>query len=125
MTDQPKSWFTTGLTCRCPRCGEGPLFMGFLKLHHQCTHCQLDYSGFDSADGPAVFVMFIAGFLVVAAAIIVEVIFAPSYWVHLALWIPFTVIVSMLLLRPFKATLIALQYVNDAAEGRLADKEDE
>lgn len=118
---QTANWFQTGLTSRCPRCGEGKLFQGFLSLPDSCTVCGLDYAKFDSADGPAVFIMFVAGFIVVGAGLFVELAYQPPYWVHAVLWIPLSAILCLGLLRPFKGWLIALQYKNDASEGRLSD----
>ena len=46
-----------GLRCRCPRCGKGKLFAGFLTLRPRCEVCGLDYGFADSGDGPAVFIM--------------------------------------------------------------------
>lgn len=109
-----------GLTARCPRCGHGHLFSGFLKIAPKCDNCGLDYGFADSGDGPAIFIMLIVGFVIVAAALIVEVTYQPPYWVHAALWLPLTGILSLGLLRPFKATLIALQYRHKAEEGKLA-----
>jgi uncharacterized protein (DUF983 family) len=111
--------WVAGLLCRCPRCGKGPLFDGFLSLAKRCRVCGLDYSFADSGDGPAVFIMLIVGFIVTGAALIVEVLYSPPYWVHAALWIPLAIGLPLLILRPFKATLIALQYANKAQEGRL------
>jgi uncharacterized protein (DUF983 family) len=108
-----------GLTGHCPRCGEGSLFAGFLSLRPSCNHCGLDYSFIDSGDGPAVFVIFIAGFLVAGAALVTEVLYAPSLWVHAALWAPLTVILCVLPLRPLKGIVIALQYHFQAAEHRV------
>jgi len=77
-----------GLWCRCPRCGEGKLFTGFLTLRPRCEVCGLDYGFADSGDGPAVFIMFLAGAIVVGAALVTEILFQPPYWVHAALWLP-------------------------------------
>ncbi len=98
------------LRCRCPRCGEGKVFRGLLHVAPRCARCDLDLGGEDAGDGPAVFVILILGALVVLAAIIVEVKFAPPLWVHLVLWIPAIVGGAILLLRPLKAGMIALQY---------------
>lgn len=119
LPSAPVSPFVAGLRCRCPRCGEGPLFQGFLKPRAQCESCGLDYSFADSGDGPAVFIMFIAGFLVVGAALFVELRYEPPFWVHALLWIPAVLIVSLGLLRPLKGLMIALQFANKAEEGRL------
>src|ERR1700744_2043026 len=77
-----------GLSCACPRCGRGKLFQGFLALRPHCDACGLDYDFADAGDGPAVFIILLAGFIVVGAALIVEAVYHPPYWVHAALWIP-------------------------------------
>jgi uncharacterized protein (DUF983 family) len=84
-----------------------------------CGVCGLDYSFADSADGPAVFVMLIIGFIVVGLALWMEVNYGPPLWVHLVLWIPLTLILCLPTLRWLKGIMIALQYSNRAAEGRL------
>lgn len=109
----------TGLKGRCPRCGEGRLFSGFLTVAKQCGVCKLDYSFADAGDGPAVFVILIIGFVVVGLALWMEVSFAPPLWLHFLLWIPLTLVLSVGSLRLIKGVLIALQYRNSAAEGRL------
>ncbi|SLN33291.1 DUF983 domain-containing protein [Oceanibacterium hippocampi] len=105
-----------GLTCKCPRCGEGSLFKGFLTVAPACAACGLDYGKIDTGDGPAVFIIMILGFVVVGLALWVEVTFQPPYWLHFVLWLPLTLIGALLLLRPFKATLAALQYRNKATQ---------
>jgi uncharacterized protein (DUF983 family) len=87
-------------------------------LRDRCPQCGLDYGFADSGDGPAVFIMLIVGFIVVGGALFVEIAYQPPYWVHAALWIPLSLILSLGALRPLKALLIALQYANKAAEGR-------
>lgn len=115
----PPSPLGVALACRCPRCGQGRLFSGFLTIAPACTACGLDYAFVDAGDGPAVFVIFVVGFVVIGLALWVELTFMPPIWLHMLLWIPLTLILSFGLLRPLKALLIALQYQNRAAEGRL------
>ena len=119
----PQSPWTTGLKGRCPRCGRGALFDGVLSVAPRCDSCGLDYAFADSADGPAVFAIFAVGAIVVAAAFYVEFAYQPAYWVHLALWIPLIVVLSLGLLRPLKGLFVALQYHHKAAEGRLGSKQ--
>ena len=109
-----------GLAGRCPRCGQGALFEGFLKVAPSCAQCGQDFAAADSADGPAFFVMSFAGFVVVLAALVVEVAYQPPYWVHAVLWVPLILALTLLPLRPVKGLLIALQFHHRAAEGRLA-----
>jgi len=108
-----------GLAGRCPRCGKGALFAGFLNVAPRCENCGLDFTFADSADGPAFFVMSFAGFVVVLAALVVEVVYQPPYWVHALLWVPLILAMTLLPLRPAKGLLIALQFHHKAAEGRL------
>src|SRR5262245_23957017 len=103
---------------RCPRIGEGLLFRGFLALRSRCELFDLDFSFADSADGPAFFVMFLSGFIVAGSALVVEVLYAPPYWVHALLWGPLILITTLLPLRPVKGLLIGLQYHHKAAESR-------
>jgi uncharacterized protein (DUF983 family) len=111
--------FAAGLGARCPRCGKGPLFKGFIALAANCSACGLDYSFADSGDGPAVFIALIGGFIVLGAALWTEIVYEPPLWLHMVLFLPLTIIVCLGLLRPFKGVLIALQYRNKAEEGRL------
>lgn len=101
---------------RCPRCGEGRLYDGYLKLSSSCDSCELPLAQYDQADGPAVFVMFIVGFLVVIPAFLVELAFQPPYWVHAVLWLPWALILVLAFLRPVKSWLVAQQFVHKAAE---------
>ena len=65
-----------GLACALPALRQGQLFQGFLTLRPRCEVCGLDYGFADSGDGPAVFVMFLAGFIVVGAALVTEVVYS-------------------------------------------------
>jgi uncharacterized protein (DUF983 family) len=107
-----------GLRCCCPGCGKGKLFRGFLTLPPRCEDCGLDYGFADAGDGPAVFIMFFAGLIVVGAALVTEVRYHPPYWVHAVLWLPLILIVTLGPLRPMKGLMIALQYYHKAEEGR-------
>jgi uncharacterized protein (DUF983 family) len=113
------SAISTGLSGRCPRCGEGHMFNGFLSLAPRCEVCGLDFGFADSGDGPAVFVTLIAGFLVLGVALAVDVEYEPPLWVYLVFFLPLTLLVCLGLLRPLKGLLVASQYKNKAAPGRL------
>ena len=111
-----------GLACKCPRCGQGKLYAGFLTLRARCEVCDLDYAFIDAGDGPAIFIIMIAGFIVVGSALVVEVKYQPPFWVHAALWLPLILATTLLPLRAMKALLIALQYHHKAAEGQLIER---
>src|SRR5204863_7309794 len=111
MSDFPVvSPLRAALGCRCPRCGRGRLFEGLLSVRAACEACGLDLSAQDAGDGPAVFVILFLGLIVVGLAAVVEIRFAPPIWAHLLLWTPLILGGAILMLRPLKAALIALQY---------------
>ena len=108
--------FSTGIACKCPRCGQGKLYDGFLTVAETCSSCGLDLKKADSGDGPAVFIIFILGFLVVPLALLFEAQVAPPLWVHMVIW-PVVILGGALgLLRPMKGIMIALQYRHKASE---------
>jgi len=92
--------------------------VGFLTLRPRCKVCGLNYGFADSGDGPAVFIMFLVGCIVVGAALITEVIYHPPYWVHAVLWLPLILIVTLGPLRPMKGLMISLQYYHKVEERR-------
>lgn len=119
-TGRGPSVLYASLMARCPRCGRGGLFAGYLSVARACKSCGLDYSGFEAGDGPAVFAILIVGAIVTGGALITEVAFQPPYWVHALIWGPMLLILTFGLLRPLKAGLIVLQYKHRAEEGRRA-----
>jgi len=112
--------FRAALFGLCPRCGKGRLFGGYLTVAPRCDVCGLDYSSFDAGDGPSVFVILIVGAIVAGGALILEVNYQPPYWVHAAIWLPTTAILTLGLLRLAKALLLVLQYKHQAREGKLS-----
>jgi len=125
MTDDHSTVYQTalrGLACKCPRCGRGKLYAGFLTLAPRCGACGLDYAFIDTGDGPAIFIIMIAGAIVVAAALIVEVKYQPPFWLHAVLWLPLILATTLWPLRAMKSLLIALQFHHKAAEGRLIER---
>lgn len=108
-----------GLHGLCPRCGARTLFAGFIKFADRCGACGLDFSAYNVGDGPAAFLTLILGTIVVVGAVALELAAAPPFWVHLLIWPPVTLAGVIVSLRVAKGWLIALEYRNRAAEGRL------
>jgi uncharacterized protein (DUF983 family) len=95
---------------RCPNCGEGRMFRAFLKVADDCPACGEALHHQRADDAPAYFVILIVGHIVVPIALAIETAYAPSYWIHAALWLPMTVGMSLYLLQPVKGTLVGLQW---------------
>ena len=108
--------FIAGALGRCPNCGQGPLFAGFLTIAPTCSACGFNLAKADTGDGPAVFVIFIAGFIAAFGVLFTEIAYRPPIWVHLVVWLPIASILCLVLLRPMKGLMIAAQFANRAFE---------
>ncbi len=104
-------------TGRCPRCGRGPVFDGLLAFTPSCTVCGLDIAGFNVGDGAASFLILIVGAIVTGLAMWLELSQSPPWYVHAALWLPLTLVLSIGLMRVAKALFLALEYRSDARQG--------
>ncbi len=107
-----------GALGRCPNCGRGPLYAGFLSLTPVCAVCTYPLAQADSGDGPAVFVIMVVGFLIVFSALFTEIAYHPPVWIHLIVWLPLGAALCLGLLRPMKGLLIAAQIRNKASQHR-------
>lgn len=110
--------FLTGLMCRCPNCGEGPLFNGYLKVFDTCKACGADLSMADSGDGPVVFILLIVGTIGCGGLLYTQIALNWPIWLELVIWIPIIAIMTLWALRPFKGVMIAMQFHNRASEAR-------
>lgn len=99
-----------GLRGRCPCCGQGRLFRAFLKVDDHCRECGEEFHHHRADDFPAYCVIFIVGHVIGPLIVSVEMAFAPPTWVHLALWIPVTLGMTLGLLQPVKGFIVALQW---------------
>ena len=99
-----------GARCRCPNCGDGPIFEGYLKIRDACPACGQEFKHHQADDAPPYFAITIVGHVIVALVLIVEIAYRPSLWVHVALWIPLTIAVAMAVLRPIKGAIVAYQW---------------
>ena len=108
--------YLAGAMSRCPNCGEGQLFEGFLKISPRCEACGFDLTKADSGDGPAVFVIFIAGFIAAFGVLFTDVALRPPIWLELIVWLPIALVLCLALLRPVKGPMVAAQFANKASE---------
>lgn len=100
------------LKCVCPRCGQGKIFKNAfsIKMNESCSECGLSFKGEDSADGPAVFLIFVLGFLIVPLALGLEFIVKIPLWAHVIIWGIAIFLLTFFSMRPLKAYVLALQY---------------
>ena len=104
---------------RCPRCGQGRLFDGYLTIAPSCTVCGQDFRAFDVGDGAAALVILVVGAIVCGLALWTEFTFQPPLWVHAVLWAPLIALLTVVFLRLTKSALLVLQYRHKAGEGRV------
>lgn len=100
----------TAMRGKCPACDRGSLFTSYLKVHDQCVSCGEELHHHRADDAPPYFTIFIVGHIIVGGVLLFERFFAPETWVHLTIWIPLTVILSLWLLPIVKGGLIGLQW---------------
>lgn len=122
MTERAPSPYLAAIQARCPNCGKGKLFQGFLNLAPACAACGVNFSKADVGDGAAVFVMFIVGAIVVPLAFVLQFKFVWDAMATLAVSALAAIVLSLALLRPIKALLFTLQFKHKAAEGHLTDE---
>jgi uncharacterized protein (DUF983 family) len=116
VTQRGAAPFIAGALGRCPDCGEGPLFTGFLTVSPHCAKCGFDLARADSGDGPAVFVIFIAGFIAAFGLLFTEIVYRPPLWLEGVIWLPVAAGLCLGLLRPLKGLMIAAQFANKASQ---------
>jgi len=112
-----QSSIKTGLRCACPRCGQGKLFTGILTILEKCTVCDFDFGRLNADDGAAFFIIVLYSAIILPLAAWFQFALDPPIWVHLVIWLPIIVFGAILLMRPFKAWLLAQQFkhnVDDA-----------
>ncbi len=97
-----------GARNRCPACGEGQLFQGYLKPVAKCAACAAPLGDIRADDAPPYFTIFITGKLMITPIMLVEKLYFPPIWVHMALWLPLVALVTILLLRPVKGATVGL-----------------
>jgi uncharacterized protein (DUF983 family) len=99
-----------GFGLRCPSCGEGRLFRTFLKVADRCPACCAELHHHRADDAPAYFTISIVAHVVVGGVLWMERAYAPAIWVHWAVWLPLTLLLSLLLLPRVKGALVGLQW---------------
>ncbi|MFN4277863.1 MAG: DUF983 domain-containing protein [Ferrovibrio sp.] len=99
-----------GWRMRCPACGQGRMFGRYLKVNDTCPSCGLEMSGHRADDAPPYFTILIVGHIIVPLMLLLEQHMQPPEWVHMALWLPLTLLLCLWFLPHIKGTLIGLQW---------------
>jgi uncharacterized protein (DUF983 family) len=124
LTTREISSLAAAIGRRCPACGRGKLYASYLKVAARCLVCDISLGDHDSGDGPAFFVILPVGIIVVGLAFWFEATFAPPYWLRLVIWLPVTLALSLVLLPPLKAWLIAQHYRHNLPSDRLVGNDE-
>jgi uncharacterized protein (DUF983 family) len=122
VSTAPSPW-KAGLLLRCPQCGQGEVFQGYLKFRDTCRACSADFRAADAGDGPAVFVILIVGAIVAPLLFILQFGLDLPGWLALTLTMLAAVALCLALLPPFKSVLFALQWKHKAREATFEDIE--
>ncbi|GGB55983.1 hypothetical protein GCM10011505_41140 [Tistrella bauzanensis] len=97
-----------GLARRCPRCGEAPAFNGYLSVRDHCSHCGENLGSYRADDAPPYFTIFLVGHIVIPLMLWVEKAWAPDIWVHAALWVPLSLVLTLATLPYIKGAVLGL-----------------
>lgn len=116
-----------GLAGKCPNCGTGNLFYRYLKVNDNCGHCDEELFHQRADDAPPYFTIFLVGHMVVPAMLVMEKLYEPAMWIHMAVWIPLTIALCFWILQPMKGATVGLQWANymhgfgdeDEADGKI------
>lgn len=123
MSDLRPSAWVAGLRQRCPNCGKGALFQGYLRFSDRCAACGADFTAADAGDGPAVFVILAVGAIVAPLLIILQVGLDLPDTLAIGITLVAAVALCLLFLPPFKALLFAFQWKHKAREVTLDEVE--
>ena len=107
----------------CPRCGARSLFSGIIAFAPACPACGLDFEAFNVGDGPAALLTLVIGAVVVGGAAVMQVAWAPPFWLQMLVWIPIAAVAVVGALRVAKAALLIIEYRSAAREGRIQDRQ--
>lgn len=99
-----------GLMLRCPACGQGSLFRAYLKVRDACPHCAEELHHHRADDAPPYFTILIVGHIVIGGVLALEQALSPADWIQAAVWLPLTVLLSVLILPRVKGALVGLQW---------------
>ena len=99
-----------GLRGKCPSCGSGSLFNSYLKIGEHCHQCGEELHHHRADDAPPYFTIFIVGHIVIPLALAVERLWQPEMYVHMVVWLPLTLLLTLLLLPAVKGAVVGLQW---------------
>lgn len=99
-----------GFLGRCPHCGKGKLFRAYLKTADNCSECGEAFHHHRADDLPAYLVVVIVGHIVVGGFMGMEAMTDWPAWLHLAMWVPITLVMCLAMVGPVKGAVVGLQW---------------
>jgi uncharacterized protein (DUF983 family) len=105
-----KSALLRGLAKHCPSCGKGNLFSSYLGIVQTCPHCHEDLHHQRADDAPPYFTIFAVGHIVIPLMLVVEKVWRPELWIHFAIWLPLTLVLTLWLLPRAKGATVGIQW---------------
>lgn len=114
---EPKPHHSWGMTLlrgfrrRCPSCGIGGIFSGYVSVNQHCANCGLELGAYRSDDAPAYFTIVLVGHFIVPSMLILEQTIHPAMWIHMVTWLPLTLVMTLALLPRVKGALLGAQWL--------------
>jgi uncharacterized protein (DUF983 family) len=108
-----RSWIEAiwrGARGRCPHCGKGRLWTGYLKVRTECQHCHTEFHHHRADDAPPYFTIMIVGHVLIPIVVLVEIAYRPDYWLHAAIWLPLALLMTFAIMPVVKGAIVGLQW---------------
>lgn len=108
LAEPPSLWTSIrrGASNRCPVCGQGRVFAGFLRVAEECEVCHAPLGRLRADDAPPYIVIFLTGHLLFPPVFWIEKAYEPPMWLHMVVWLPLFAVICTLLLRPVKGAVV-------------------
>lgn len=124
MSEKSRIWLGVrrGLALRCPHCGEGHLFRGFLKVRETCEVCGHDNSAYPSDDAPPYLTLVLVGHVILPLVFWSDRAWEPAMWVQFAIWLPLLAAITVATLPFMKGAVIGFAWATGVTRASVAGR---